>query len=121
MNNYILLILIIFIVIYILYLYKNKTVITSEKYNNFDIEYNEDRDIQLSKENSTVFDYNHLIKFLKKVNDVKIINLKGETEYRTYTQSTTVRVVRDDLRNISNIIVPLLNKKGHYRFKITNF
>ena len=62
MNNYILLILIIFIVIYILYLYKNKTVITSEKYNNFDIEYNEDRDIQLSKENSTVFDYNHLIK-----------------------------------------------------------
>jgi len=121
MNNYILLVLIIIIVIYILYLYKNKTIKTSEKYNNFDIEYNEDRDINLSNENSTVYDYNHLINFLKKINSVNMVNLKGETEYRTYTQSTTERVTRDDLRNISNIIVPLLNKQGHYRFKSTNF
>lgn len=122
MNNYILLVLILIIIILIMYL-KNKNkknAITPEQYDNIDIEYNKNN-INLSNENGTIYNYNHLINFLKKINEANIVNLKGETDYRSYTQSTTVRVIRDDLKNISNIIVPLINKRGNYRFKITNF
>ncbi len=72
------------------------------------------------KENSTQFDWKKLLHNLNKINNRKIVKLKGPTNYQFYTQSTTRDRLRLDLDQITKQIIEILNANT-YDFSKTNY
>ncbi len=71
-------------------------------------------------ENSTQFDWKKLLDNLNKINNRKIVKLKGPTNYQFYTQSTTRDRLRMDLDQITKQIIEILNANT-YDFSKTNY
>ncbi len=74
----------------------------------------------LTEENSTQFDWKKLLNNLDKINNRKLIKLKGATNYQFYTQTTTRDRLRMDLDQITKQIIPILNSNS-YDFSSTNY
>ena len=74
----------------------------------------------LTEENSTQFDWKKLLNNLDKINNRKLIKLKGATNYQFYTQTTTRDRLRMDLDQITKQIIPILNSNS-YDFSATNY